>query len=175
MDKFTTLTGVAAPLDMINVDTDMIIPKQFLKTIQRSGLGVHAFSEMRYNTDGSVELETKSGPWTHAIQLGDIPTIAFGGVLYYEFLFDSNEVGGANSSILLDDIQLFVGDAPDLTGYDATADTLAGLSAVYRLDDGDDLDRDPGRRLRVHDDRPDRPLRRGDRGRDLRGVALRPR
>ena len=53
MDKFTTLSGVAAPLDMINVDTDMIIPKQFLKTIQRSGLGVHAFSEMRYNADGS--------------------------------------------------------------------------------------------------------------------------
>ncbi len=53
MDKFTQLTGVAAPLDMINVDTDMIIPKQFLKTIQRSGLGVHAFSEMRYNDDGS--------------------------------------------------------------------------------------------------------------------------
>ena len=53
MDKFTTLSGVAAPMDMINVDTDMIIPKQFLKTIQRSGLGVHAFSEMRYNEDGS--------------------------------------------------------------------------------------------------------------------------
>ena len=53
MDKFTTLTGVAAPMDMINVDTDMIIPKQFLKTIQRSGLGKHAFSEMRYNGDGS--------------------------------------------------------------------------------------------------------------------------
>ena len=53
MEKFTTLTGVAAPMDIINVDTDMIIPKQFLKTIQRSGLGVHAFSEMRYNADGS--------------------------------------------------------------------------------------------------------------------------
>ena len=53
MDKFPQLTGVAAPLDMINVDTDMIIPKQFLKTIQRSGLGKHAFSEMRYNADGS--------------------------------------------------------------------------------------------------------------------------
>ncbi|MEM1297772.1 MAG: 3-isopropylmalate dehydratase small subunit [Pseudomonadota bacterium] len=53
MDKFTTLTGVAAPMDMINVDTDMIIPKQFLKTIKRSGLGIHAFSEMRYNEDGS--------------------------------------------------------------------------------------------------------------------------
>jgi 3-isopropylmalate/(R)-2-methylmalate dehydratase small subunit len=53
MDKFTQLTGVAAPLPMINVDTDMIIPKQFLKTIQRTGLGRHAFSEMRYLDDGS--------------------------------------------------------------------------------------------------------------------------
>jgi 3-isopropylmalate/(R)-2-methylmalate dehydratase small subunit len=53
MEKFAQLTGVAAPMDMINVDTDMIIPKQFLKTIQRSGLGKHAFSEMRYRADGS--------------------------------------------------------------------------------------------------------------------------
>ncbi len=53
MDKFTTLTGIAAPLPLINVDTDMIIPKQFLKTIKRSGLGVHLFDEMRYDTDGN--------------------------------------------------------------------------------------------------------------------------
>lgn len=53
MDKFETLTGVAAPLPLINVDTDMIIPKQFLKTIKRSGLGVNLFDEMRYNDDGS--------------------------------------------------------------------------------------------------------------------------
>ena len=53
MDKFTNLTGVAAPLPMINVDTDMIIPKQFLKTIKRTGLGTHLFDEMRYNDDGS--------------------------------------------------------------------------------------------------------------------------
>ena len=52
MQKFTTLTAVAAPLPMINVDTDMIIPKQFLKTIQRTGLGKHLFDEMRYTTDG---------------------------------------------------------------------------------------------------------------------------
>lgn len=52
MQKFTTLTGVAAPLPMINVDTDMIIPKQFLKTIKRTGLGKHLFDEMRYTTDG---------------------------------------------------------------------------------------------------------------------------
>ncbi|MCI4660601.1 MAG: 3-isopropylmalate dehydratase small subunit [Neomegalonema sp.] len=53
MDKFTTLEGVAAPLPLINIDTDMIIPKQFLKTIQRSGLGVNLFDEMRYKDDGS--------------------------------------------------------------------------------------------------------------------------
>ncbi len=53
MEKFTTLRGVAAPLPMINVDTDMIIPKQFLKTLARSGLGEHLFTEMRYQTDGA--------------------------------------------------------------------------------------------------------------------------
>ena len=53
MDKFTKLTGVAAPLPLINVDTDMIIPKQYLKTIQRTGLGRGLFSEMRYRDDGS--------------------------------------------------------------------------------------------------------------------------
>ena len=52
MDKFTTLTGVAAPLPMINVDTDMIIPKQFLKTIKRTGLGKNLFDEMRFTPDG---------------------------------------------------------------------------------------------------------------------------
>lgn len=53
MEKFTKLTAVAAPMDMINIDTDMIIPKQFLKTIKRQGLGVHAFHEYRYNDDGT--------------------------------------------------------------------------------------------------------------------------
>src|SRR5215471_1454408 len=52
MDKFTTLTGVAAPLEMINVDTDMIIPKQFLKTVKRTGLGSGLFAELRYHEDG---------------------------------------------------------------------------------------------------------------------------
>ncbi|MAB13655.1 3-isopropylmalate dehydratase small subunit [Parvibaculum sp.] len=51
MEKFTKLEGVAAPLDMINVDTDMIIPKQFLKTIKRTGLGKNLFDEMRYDDD----------------------------------------------------------------------------------------------------------------------------
>ena len=53
MDKFTTLTGVAAPLEITNVDTDMIIPKQYLKTIKRTGLGVGLFAELRYKEDGS--------------------------------------------------------------------------------------------------------------------------
>ena len=53
MQKFTQLRGVAAPLSLINVDTDMIIPKQFLKTIKRTGLGRNLFDEMRYRPDGS--------------------------------------------------------------------------------------------------------------------------
>jgi 3-isopropylmalate/(R)-2-methylmalate dehydratase small subunit len=53
MEKFTKLTGVAAPMDMINIDTDMIIPKQFLITIERSGLGKNLFFEMRYDADGN--------------------------------------------------------------------------------------------------------------------------
>ena len=51
MDKFTTLSGIAAPMPLVNIDTDMIIPKQFLKTIKRSGLGVNLFDEMRYDDD----------------------------------------------------------------------------------------------------------------------------
>ncbi len=53
MDKFTQLTGVAAPMPAINIDTDKIIPKNFLKSIKRTGFGQHLFAEMRYNADGS--------------------------------------------------------------------------------------------------------------------------
>ncbi len=53
MDKFETLTGIAAPMPLVNIDTDMIIPKGFLKTIRRTGLGVHAFDEMRYDRQGN--------------------------------------------------------------------------------------------------------------------------
>ena len=56
MKAFTTLTGIAAPLDMINVDTDMIIPKQFLKTIQRTGLGKNLFHEMRFDAETGAEI-----------------------------------------------------------------------------------------------------------------------
>ena len=53
MDSFTKLTGVAAPMPLVNIDTDMLIPKQFLKTIKRTGLGVNLFEEMRYDRDGN--------------------------------------------------------------------------------------------------------------------------
>jgi len=53
MDKFVKLTGVAAPLPVVNIDTDMIIPKDYLKTIKRTGLGKGLFAEARYNEDGS--------------------------------------------------------------------------------------------------------------------------
>ena len=53
MEKFEKFSGIAAPMPLVNIDTDMIIPKQFLKTIKRSGLGVNAFAEMRYKSDGS--------------------------------------------------------------------------------------------------------------------------
>jgi len=57
MEKFTTLTGVAAPLPVVNIDTDMIIPKDYLKTIKRTGLGKGLFAEARYNEDGSPNAE----------------------------------------------------------------------------------------------------------------------
>jgi len=55
MQPFTTLTGIAAPMPLVNIDTDMIIPKQFLKTIARTGLGKNLFDEMRY-TEGGAEI-----------------------------------------------------------------------------------------------------------------------
>lgn len=68
MEKFTTLTGIAAPMPLINIDTDMIIPKLFLKTIKRSGLGVHLFDEMRFNQDGSEKADfvLNQKPYRHA-------------------------------------------------------------------------------------------------------------
>ncbi len=57
MEKFETLTGVAAPMPIINIDTDMIIPKQYLKTIKRTGLGTALFHEMRTNDDGTENSE----------------------------------------------------------------------------------------------------------------------
>jgi 3-isopropylmalate/(R)-2-methylmalate dehydratase small subunit len=53
MDKFEAFSGIAAPMPLMNIDTDMILPKQYLKTIKRSGLGVHLFEELRYDLDGN--------------------------------------------------------------------------------------------------------------------------
>jgi 3-isopropylmalate/(R)-2-methylmalate dehydratase small subunit len=57
MEKFTVLEGVAAPLKMINIDTDMIIPKQYLKTVKRTGLGKGLFSEKRYHDNGEENVD----------------------------------------------------------------------------------------------------------------------
>jgi 3-isopropylmalate/(R)-2-methylmalate dehydratase small subunit len=68
MEKFTTLTGIAAHLPMINVDTDMIIPKQYLKTIKRTGLGTGLFAELRYDEKGEplVDFVLHRAPYTEA-------------------------------------------------------------------------------------------------------------
>ena len=68
MEPFRTLTGVAAPLRMINVDTDRIIPKQFLKTIRRTGLGAHLFNDLRYAPDGAevADFVLNREPWRRA-------------------------------------------------------------------------------------------------------------
>ena len=68
MEKFNKLDGIAAPLDILNIDTDMIIPKQFLKTIKRSGLGKNLFDEMRYSPDGEEiqDFVLNKKPWNAA-------------------------------------------------------------------------------------------------------------
>ena len=68
MESFTTLTGVAAPLPMVNVDTDMIIPKQYLKTIRRTGLGQYLFDELRRTPDGApiTDFVLNRAPWDQA-------------------------------------------------------------------------------------------------------------
>ena len=68
MEKFTTLTGIAAPLPLINIDTDMLVPKQYLKTILRTGLGKILFSEMRFQSDGTeiAGFVLNKAPWRQA-------------------------------------------------------------------------------------------------------------
>ena len=71
MDKFEKIYGIAAPLPMINIDTDMIIPKQFLKTIKRSGLGKNLFHELRYDLKGNIrnDFVLNWDPYNNAIIL----------------------------------------------------------------------------------------------------------
>jgi len=68
MRKFESFTGLAAPMPLMNIDTDMIIPKQFLKTIKRTGLGASLFHEMRYDLDGSENPDfiLNQAPWSAA-------------------------------------------------------------------------------------------------------------
>ena len=68
MKPFTTLAGIAAPLPMINVDTDMIVPKQYLKTVRRTGLGAGLFAELRFREDGSEKADfvLNREPWRRA-------------------------------------------------------------------------------------------------------------
>ena len=68
MDKFEKVKGIAAPLDILNIDTDMIIPKQFLKTIKRSGLGKNLFDEMRFddNKNEIPEFILNNDPWRNS-------------------------------------------------------------------------------------------------------------
>lgn len=68
MQKFTTLTGIAAPLPLANIDTDMLIPKQFLRTIKRTGLGINLFNDMRYDEAGKPKADfvLNREPYTHA-------------------------------------------------------------------------------------------------------------
>ena len=72
MESFKTIIGIPAPLPMINVDTDMIIPKQFLKTIKRSGLGKNLFHELRYDIQGNIKNDFVPVSYTHLT----LPTIA---------------------------------------------------------------------------------------------------
>ena len=71
MEKFTRLEGIAAPFPMINVDTDQIIPKQFLTTIERSGLGKSLFFDLRYTPDGAERPDfiLNRAPWNNAVIL----------------------------------------------------------------------------------------------------------
>ncbi len=76
MDKFHSLKGIAAPLPIVNIDTDMIIPKQFLKTIKRTGLGVSLFYEMRYDNDGNLikDFVLNTSPFDQSkILVADLP------------------------------------------------------------------------------------------------------
>ena len=68
MDKFTTLTAVAAPMPMQNIDTDKVIPARFLKTIKRTGLGVHLFDPLRYDNEGNERPDfiLNQRPWRQA-------------------------------------------------------------------------------------------------------------
>ncbi len=90
-------------------------------------------TESGYNTDGDLEFDTKAGNFTHSLALQDIPEVDFGGFLFREFLLDINEGGGPNRLISLDELKIYVEDAPDQSGYSGAFGT-----AIYDMDAGGD-------------------------------------
>ena len=96
--------------------------------------------EEGYNTDARpLEFDEKKGRHTRSIQLGDVPQIEIDGVVYREFLLDINEPGGGRRELSLDELRLYAGDAPDLTGYDEGTQELDGLTAFFDMDADEDL------------------------------------
>ncbi len=95
--------------------------------IQGSGV------EKGYNTGGKTEFETKSGQFTHSLQLSAVPTLNFSGITYREFILDTNEVSGSTSFISLDSLEIRLADSGNLTGYDNSFGQL-----IYSLDDSVD-------------------------------------
>jgi hypothetical protein len=96
--------------------------------------------EQGYNTDARpLEFDEKKGRHTRSIQLGDVPQIEIDGMVYREFLLDINEPGGGRRELSLDELRLYAGDAPDLTGYDEGTQELDGLTAFFDMDADEDL------------------------------------
>lgn len=94
--------------------------------------------ESGYNTDGSVEFETKSGTWTHSLLLADVPFVNVGGTWYREFLLDTDQDGGPGRYLSLDQLIISLESEPDLTGYPGTDYTNFGGPVAYSLDDADE-------------------------------------
>ncbi len=90
-------------------------------------------TESGYNTGGDLEFDTKGGAFTHSLALQYVPEVDFGGVIFREFLLDINEGGGPNRLISLDELKIYVEDAPDQSGYPGAFGT-----AIYDMDAGGD-------------------------------------
>ena len=105
MQKIETLTGVAAPLNIVNIDTDMIIPKQFLKTILRTGLGKSLFYEMRYTQEG-VELPEFVLNNTNAMRLHHFANAARGQLVLMA-IYDN--LGKGASGAAVQNLNLMIG------------------------------------------------------------------
>ncbi len=94
-------------------------------------------TEKGYNTNGALEFDTKGGGFTKSIKLSAVPQVNIGGTLYREFVLDTNESGGGNIYLDLEELQVFTAASGNLTGYVATPPGIGGgTSLIWRLDDG---------------------------------------